>query len=88
MREEAKAMNLPPKYNGKWAKASQDEVEAELAEGKPYTYRFRVASEGSVKINDLIRGEVSFLKEPSNQLIPFLRGFQVLLYSFLLSDVY
>lgn len=60
MREEAKAKNLPPKYNGKWAKASQEEVEAELAKGKPYTYRFRVANEGSVKINDLIRGEVSW----------------------------
>ncbi|KAI5064195.1 hypothetical protein GOP47_0020865 [Adiantum capillus-veneris] len=58
MREEAKAKNLPPKYSGKWAKANKDEVEAELAKGKPYTYRFRVADEGSVKINDLIRGEV------------------------------
>lgn len=88
MREEAKAKNLPPKYNGKWAKASQDEVEAELAKGNPYTYRFRVASEGSVKINDLIRGEVSFLKDPSNQFILSLRGFQVLLYLFLFFDVY
>ncbi|MCO5610756.1 hypothetical protein L7F22_064997 [Adiantum nelumboides] len=60
MREDAKAKNLPPKYNGKWAKASEDEVEAELAKGKPYTYRFRVADEGSVKINDLIRGEVAW----------------------------
>ncbi|KAH7437544.1 hypothetical protein KP509_05G077500 [Ceratopteris richardii] len=60
MREEAKAKNLPPKYNGKWAKASNDEIEAELAKGTPYTYRFRVAEEGNVKINDLIRGEVSW----------------------------
>eukprot|EP00250_Pteridium_aquilinum_P019075 c24280_g3_i1 orf=227-2053(-) len=60
MREDAKAKNLPPKYNGKWAKASQEDVEAELAKGKPYTYRFRVATEGSVKIDDLIRGEVAW----------------------------
>lgn len=60
MREEARAKNLPPKYTGKWAKASQDEIEAETAKGKPYTYRFRVASEGSVKINDFIRGEVAW----------------------------
>jgi len=33
-------------------------VEQELEKGTPYTYRFRVPKEGSLKINDLIRGEV------------------------------
>lgn len=58
MKEIAKLKQLPPVYTGKWASATNEEVEEELAKGTPYTYRFRVP-EGSLKINDLIRGEVS-----------------------------
>lgn len=43
---------------GKWASASDAEVQQELEKGTPYTYRFRVPKEGSLKISDLIRGEV------------------------------
>ncbi|PON75207.1 Glutamate-tRNA ligase, bacterial/mitochondrial [Parasponia andersonii] len=60
MKEIAKLKNLPPVYTGKWASATDDEVQEELAKGIPYTYRFRVPKEGSLKINDLIRGEVSW----------------------------
>ncbi|XP_072971772.1 glutamate--tRNA ligase, chloroplastic/mitochondrial isoform X1 [Typha angustifolia] len=60
MKETAKQMQLPPIYTGKWATASDREVEEELAKGTPYTYRFRVPKEGSLKISDLIRGEVSW----------------------------
>ncbi|KAK7286931.1 hypothetical protein RJT34_22297 [Clitoria ternatea] len=59
MKEDAKLKQLPPVYTGKWASATNEEVEEELAKGTPYTYRFRVP-EGSLKINDLIRGEVSW----------------------------
>ncbi|WVZ17582.1 hypothetical protein V8G54_010564 [Vigna mungo] len=59
MKEDAKLKNLPPVYTGKWASARDEEVEEELAKGTPYTYRFRVPK-GSLKINDLIRGEVSW----------------------------
>lgn len=59
MKEIAKLKQLPPVYTGKWASATNDEVEEELAKGTPYTYRFRVPKEGRLKINDLIRGEVS-----------------------------
>lgn len=51
-------MQLPPVYTGKWANATNEEVEEELAKGTPYTFRFRVPK-GGLKINDLIRGEVS-----------------------------
>lgn len=60
MKEMAKLQNLPPVYTGKWASATDDEVQQELAKGTPYTYRFRVPK-GSLKVNDLIRGEVSFV---------------------------
>lgn len=59
MKETAKQMHLPPVYMGKWATASDEEMQEELAKGTPYTYRFRVPKEGTLKINDLIRGEVS-----------------------------
>ncbi|CAL5321527.1 unnamed protein product [Camellia sinensis] len=57
MKEIAKLKQLPPIYIGKWADASYEEVEVELAKGTPYTYRFRVPKEGSLQIDDLIRGE-------------------------------
>ncbi|XP_050260176.1 glutamate--tRNA ligase, chloroplastic/mitochondrial [Quercus robur] len=60
MKEIAKLKQLPPVYTGKWATATDEEVQEELAKGTPYTYRFRVPKDGSLKINDLIRGEVSW----------------------------
>uniref|UniRef100_A0A0C9RI24 glutamate--tRNA ligase n=1 Tax=Wollemia nobilis TaxID=56998 RepID=A0A0C9RI24_9CONI len=60
MREDAKLKHLPPVYTGKWASATDEEIKEELHKGIPYTYRFRVPKEGTVKIDDLIRGEVSW----------------------------
>ncbi|XP_023554438.1 glutamate--tRNA ligase, chloroplastic/mitochondrial [Cucurbita pepo subsp. pepo] len=60
MKEVAKLRQLPPVYMGKWATATDEEAQEELEKGTPYTYRFRVPQEGSLKINDLIRGEVSW----------------------------
>ena len=59
MKEIAKLNQLPPVYSGKWATATDEEVQEEVEKGTPYTYRFHVPKEGSLKINDLIRGEVS-----------------------------
>ncbi|XP_052191817.1 glutamate--tRNA ligase, chloroplastic/mitochondrial isoform X2 [Diospyros lotus] len=60
MKEIAKLKQLPPVYTGKWAHATDEEVEEELEKGTPYTYRFRVPKEGRLQIHDLIRGEVSW----------------------------
>ncbi|XP_038973583.1 glutamate--tRNA ligase, chloroplastic/mitochondrial-like [Phoenix dactylifera] len=60
MKETAKQMQLPPVYMGKWATASDEEIQEELAKGTPYTYRFHVPKKGTLKINDLIRGEVGW----------------------------
>eukprot|EP01018_Ginkgo_biloba_P032265 Gb_08295 [translate_table: standard] len=60
MREEAKLKQLPPVYTGKWALATDREIKEQLAKGTPYTYRFRVPKEGNLKIDDLVRGEVSW----------------------------
>ncbi|ERN11542.1 glutamate--tRNA ligase, chloroplastic/mitochondrial isoform X2 [Amborella trichopoda] len=58
MKEVANLKQLPPVYTGKWVTATDKEIQEELEKGTPFTYRFRVPKEGSLKINDLIRGEV------------------------------
>lgn len=58
MKERAQQLQMPPVYTGKWSTASDGEIQEELAKMTPYTYRFRVPKEGTLKINDLIRGEV------------------------------
>lgn len=60
MKEIAKQKQLPPVYSGKWTNATAEEVQEELEKGTPYTYRFRVPKTGRLKIDDLIRGEVSW----------------------------
>ncbi|CAN6686828.1 unnamed protein product [Malus baccata var. baccata] len=73
MKEIAKLKQLPPVYTGKWANATDKEIQEELERGTSYTYRFRVPKEGSLKINDLIRSESrrAFTKYPKAP------GFQV-----------
>jgi len=63
MKAAAEAAKLPPKYTGKWATASQAEVDAALASGLTPVYRFRVPPAGRVTIQDLVRGEVSWATE-------------------------
>jgi glutamyl-tRNA synthetase len=60
MKAEAEEKKLPPIYRGKWATASKEEVEAEMAKGTPYCYRFRVPKNEIIKINDIVRGEVKW----------------------------
>ena len=47
-------------YIGKWVLATNEEIQEELLKGTPFTYRFRVPKNGTLKINDLVRGEVSW----------------------------
>lgn len=63
MKEIAKLKELPPVYMGKWANATDEEIEEELEKGTPFTFRFRVPKEGRLQIYDLIRGEVSCVLE-------------------------
>jgi len=60
MKEEQEAKKLPPKYMGKWATATPEEVEAEMAKGTPHTYRFRVPEGERVEIDDMVRGKVGW----------------------------
>jgi len=58
-REQA-ARKEPPMYDRHCLYLTQDEIERNLAEGKPYVVRLRVPDEGTTTFTDLIRGEITF----------------------------
>jgi glutamyl-tRNA synthetase len=60
MKAKAEAEKLPPKYMGKWATASEAEVQEMLDKGVPYTYRFRVPEGERIEIDDMVRGKVGW----------------------------
>jgi len=59
-REKAKREGRPYRYSGKCRHLSEEEIEKNLKEGKPYTIRFRVPDGREIVFNDLIKGEVRF----------------------------
>ena len=59
-REAQKAAKQPPKYNGRSRHLSQEEIDANLAAGKPFTIRLKVPTEGSTTFRDELRGDITF----------------------------
>jgi glutamyl-tRNA synthetase len=60
MRQSQIAAKQPPRYNGAHRHLSQEQIDAFLAEGRPYTVRLKVPSEGSTVFRDELRGEIRF----------------------------
>jgi len=60
MKKDAEEKKLPPIYRGPWAKATKEQVDAAMAAGTPYCYRFRVPPNQVVTIKDIVRGDVSW----------------------------
>ncbi len=60
MKRDAEANKEPPVYTGKWAKASQEEVDEMLAKGAKPAYRFRVPKDKTITVPDAVRGDVSW----------------------------
>lgn len=58
-RQEQISRGQAPKYNGKCASLSKEEVENNLREGKDYVVRFKTPVK-KIKFNDLVRGEIEF----------------------------
>ncbi len=54
------AAKQPPKYNGRSRHLTPDEVQANLATGKPFTVRLKVPTEGATTFRDELRGDVTF----------------------------
>jgi glutamyl-tRNA synthetase len=54
------AAKQPPRYNGRSRHLTPEQVEAELATGKPFTIRLKVPLEGATTFRDELRGEITF----------------------------
>jgi len=71
-----------PKYDGKWRDADPELVEKMLADGVPHTYRFKVPSGAVVKIEDKVRGTVSWDAEATLGDFILLRSTGIPVYNF------
>jgi len=60
MRKSQIAAKLPPRYNGAHRELPQAQIDAFLAEGRPYVIRLKVPVEGETSFRDELRGVVTF----------------------------
>lgn len=54
------AAKQPPKYRGRSRDLTPEQIEAELAAGKPYTVRLKVPQETRTTFRDELRGDITF----------------------------
>jgi glutamyl-tRNA synthetase len=60
MRKKAQADKLPPKYDGRCVNLTTEERKQKEIEGRKAVIRFKMPSNGTTVLNDLIRGRVEF----------------------------
>ena len=60
VRKQQMAAKQPPRYNGAARHLSQEEIDANLAAGKPFVVRLKIPLEGSTTFRDELRGEITF----------------------------
>lgn len=57
---------MPPGYDRACRSLTEEEIKANLAEGKPFVIRLKVPLEGSTKFHDLLLGEIEWKNEDIN----------------------
>lgn len=60
MKAQQEAAGIPPRYDGRWRDAPQEEINKMMDAGKPYTIRFKVPEGSRVVIDDVVRGTVAW----------------------------
>ncbi|MGC9197325.1 MAG: glutamate--tRNA ligase [Acidobacteriaceae bacterium] len=60
MRQQQIAAKVPPRYNGAHRHLTQAQIDAYLAEGRPYTVRLKVPENQSTTFLDELRGPITF----------------------------
>jgi glutamyl-tRNA synthetase len=60
MRQSQIAAKQPPRYNGAHRHLSQSQIDAYLAEARPYTVRLKVPENTSTTFRDELRGDITF----------------------------
>jgi glutamyl-tRNA synthetase len=69
VRESLQARGLPPGYDRHCRNLPQSEIDANLAESKPFTVRFAMPRTGETVVTDLIRGDMTFQNELMEDLV-------------------
>src|SRR5580658_3722349 len=54
------AAKQPPKYAGRSRNLTQEEIDANISAGKPFTVRLKVPTDGSTTFRDELRGDITF----------------------------
>jgi len=60
MKAQQEADGIPPRYDGRWRNAPEEEINKALDAGKTYTIRFKVPEGSRVVIDDAVRGTVAW----------------------------
>ncbi|KAL3935398.1 MAG: hypothetical protein SGBAC_009073 [Bacillariaceae sp.] len=82
MKAQQEAAGIPPRYDGRWRDAPEEEVNKMLEEGKPFTIRFKVPENSRVVIEDVVRGTVGWDAEATVGDFILLRSNRVPVYNF------
>lgn len=82
MKARMEAEGIPPRYDGTWRDADPEVVADKIANGDPYTVRFKVPPGARVVINDAVRGTVSWDAEATVGDFILLRSSGVPVYNF------
>jgi len=82
MKARQEAEGIPPRYDGTWRDADPEKVAEKMAEGAPFTVRFKVPPGSRVVIDDAVRGTVSWDAESTVGDFILLRSSGVPVYNF------
>jgi glutamyl-tRNA synthetase len=82
MKAQQEAAGIPPRYDGRWRDAPQEEINKMMDAGKPYTIRFKVPENSRVVIDDAVRGTVAWDAEATVGDFILLRSNGVPVYNF------
>mmetsp|Transcript_27289 Transcript_27289/g.55928 ORF Transcript_27289/g.55928 Transcript_27289/m.55928 type:complete len:901 (-) Transcript_27289:104-2806(-) len=82
MKAKMEAEGIPPRYDGTWRDADPKVVAQKMAEGVPYTVRFKVPPGSRIVIDDAVRGTVSWDAEATVGDFILLRSSGVPVYNF------
>ncbi len=59
-RERQRALKVPPRYDRTCMRLSQEEIEKELMQNRPFIWRFKINHNETIQIQDLARGTITF----------------------------
>lgn len=82
MKAQQEAEGIPPRYDGRWRDAPEEEINKMMDAGTPYTIRFKVPEGSRVVIDDAVRGTVAWDAEATVGDFILLRSNGVPVYNF------